>query len=117
MKKHLVRLCLVVIVAISVCGSEQVYAIQDLDNLQGGSIITLEDCLEHAFTHSPKIKKAQNNVIKSKSKIGQTKSVYFPSLSANTGYYISQNDRGWDNSQNYHGITVGLSQKYGILAK
>lgn len=111
MKKYLVRLCLVVIVAMSVCGAEKAYAIQDLDNLQGGSTITLEDCLEYAFAHSPKIQKAQNNVLKSKSKIGQTKSVYFPSLSANTGYYISQNDRGWDNSKNYHGVTVGLSQK------
>ena len=111
MQKYLVRLCLVVIVAMSFCGVEKAYAIQDLDSLQGGSTITLEDCLEYAFTHSPKIKKAQNNVLKSKSKIGQTKSVYFPSLSANTGYYISQNDRGWDNSKNYHGVTVGLSQK------
>lgn len=111
MKKYLVRLCLVVLVAISVCGVEKAYAIQDLDSLQGGSTITLEDCLEYAFSHSPIIKKAQNNVLKSKSKIGQTKSVYFPSLSASTGYYISQNDRGWDNSKNYHGVTVGLSQK------
>lgn len=111
MKKYLVRLCLVVLAAISVCGVEKAYAIQDLDSLQGGSTITLEDCLEYAFSHSPIIKKAQNNVLKSKSKIGQTKSVYFPSLSANTGYYISQNDRGWDNSKNYHGVTVGLSQK------
>lgn len=117
MKKYLVRLCLVVIAAMSFCGVEKAYAIQDLDSLKGGSTITLEDCLEYAFTHSPKIKKAQNNVLKSKSKIGQTKSVYFPSLSANTGYYISQNDRGWDNSKNYHGVTVGLSQKIWDFAK
>lgn len=87
------------------------FAIQDLDTLKGGETITLEDCLNHAFSHSPHIKKAQNNILKYNSKIGQTKSVYFPSLSASTGYYISQNDRGWDNSKNYHGVTVGLSQK------
>ncbi len=111
MKKYLFRLCIVLFTVMFLCGSEKAFAIQDLDTLEGGATITLEDCLEYAFSHSPIIKKAQNNVIKSKSLIGQTKSVYFPSLSANTGYYISQNDRGWDNSKNYHGVTVGLSQK------
>ncbi len=111
MKRNLLKLCLVLFSVVFVCGVEKAYAIQDLDTLKGGETITLEDCLEYAFSHSPIIKRAQNNVLKSKSKIGQTKSVYFPTLSANTGYYITQNDRGWDNSKNYHGVTVGLSQK------
>lgn len=111
MKRCLFKLCFVVLTVIFVCGVEKAYAIQDLNSLKGGETITLEDCLDYAFANSPVIKKAQNNVIKSQSKIGQTKSVYFPTLSANTGYYISQNDRGWDNSKNYHGVTVGLSQK------
>ena len=40
------------------------FAIQDLDTLKGGETITLEDCLNHAFTHSPHIKKAKNNILK-----------------------------------------------------
>lgn len=86
-------------------------AIQDLQTVKGGDVISLEDCVEYAFTHSPVIKKAQNNVLAAKSKKGQAKSVYFPSLSASTGYYIQQNGKNWDRSNNYHGLSVGLSQK------
>ena len=39
------------------------FAIQDLDSLQGGATITLEDCIEYAFANSPVIKKAKNNVL------------------------------------------------------
>ncbi len=87
------------------------YAIQDLNTIQGGTTITLEDCLDYAFSHSPIIQKAQNNVLAAKSKKGQAKSTYFPTLSASTGYYIQQNGKNWDRSNNYHGVTVGLSQK------
>lgn len=87
------------------------YAIQDLNTIQGGTTITLEDCLNYAYLHSPVIKKAQNNVLAAKSKKGQAKSTYFPTLSASTGYYIQQNGKNWDRSNNYHGVTVGLSQK------
>ncbi len=87
------------------------FAIQDLNTLNPGDTITLEDCINYAFENSPHIKKAQNNVLAAKSKIGQTKSVYFPSLSANTGYYIQQNGENWDRSKNYHGVSVDLSQK------
>ena len=88
-----------------------VFSIQDLDNLPAGDTITIEDCINYAFEHSPHIKKARNNVLAAKSKIGQTKSVYFPTLSASTGYYINQNAKKWDRSNNYHGLSVDLSQK------
>lgn len=87
------------------------YAIQDLDNLPAGDSITLEDCINYAFEHSPYIKKAKNKVLAAKSKKGQAKSVYFPSLSANTGYFIAQNAKKWDSSNNYHSLNVDLSQK------
>ena len=87
------------------------FAIQDLDNLPAGESITLEDCINYAYEHSPHIKKAKNNVLAAKSKIGQAKSVYFPTLSANTGYYINQNGKGWDRTNNYHSLSVDLSQK------
>lgn len=88
-----------------------VSAIQDLNTIESGATITLNDCIEYAFTNSPVIKKAQNNVLVAKSKKGQAKSTYFPSLSANTGYYIQQNGKNWDRTNNYHGVSVGLSQK------
>ena len=88
-----------------------VFAIQDLNTIQGGTTITLDDCIQFAFNHSPIIKKAENNVLAAKSKKGQAKSTYFPSLSASTGYYIQQNGKNWDRNNNYHGVTVGLSQK------
>ena len=91
--------------------STVVYAIQDLEQLQAGETITLEDCIEYAFEHSPRIKKAKNNISAAKSRIGQTKSVYFPSLSASTGYYISQNAKKWESDNNYHALSVDLSQK------
>lgn len=89
----------------------QGFAIQDLNTLSPGETITLEDCINYAFENSPRIKKAKNNVLAAKSRIGQTKSVYFPSLSASTGYYIQQNSDNWDSSKNYHGLSVDLSQK------
>ena len=91
--------------------SAPAFAIQDLDNLPAGDTITLEDCIAYAYEHSPHIKKARNKVLAAKSKIGQAKSVYFPTLSANTGYYISQNAKKWDSSKNYHSLNVDLSQK------
>jgi len=87
------------------------FAIQDLEQLSPGDTITLEDCINFAYEHSPEIKKAKNNVLAAKSRIGQTKSIYFPSLSANTGYYIIQNAKRWDRSNNYHSLNVDLSQK------
>lgn len=104
MKKFLVLFCFILT-------SSSVYAIQDFEQLPAGETITLEDCIEYAYEHSPRIKKARNNVLSAKSKIGQTKSVYFPSLSANTGYYINQDAKRWDRDGNYHSLSVDLSQK------
>ncbi len=108
MSKRIIKTILIVMLSFSVIPAE---AIQDLNEIKSGETITLEDCIEYAFKHSPVIKKAQNNVLAAKSKKGQAKSTYFPTLSANTGYYIQQNAKNWDRSNNYHGVTVGLSQK------
>lgn len=107
--KNFIKVLLAVFLTSQMCPA--VYAIQDLKEIKGGATITLEDCIEYAFANSPVIKKAQNNVLSAKSKKGQAKATYFPSLSANTGYYIQQNGKNWDRSNNYHGVTVGLSQK------
>lgn len=103
------KFCLFVVLVIAFTPSA--FAIQDLNTVNAGDTITLEDCINYAFEHSPVIKKARNNVLASKSKIGQAKSTYFPSLSANTGYYISQNAKNWDRTNNYHDVSAGLSQK------
>ncbi|MBQ2644094.1 TolC family protein [bacterium] len=101
----------VVILTIGLHTNSYVLAIQDLTTVPAGETITLEDCINYAFENSPIIKKAKNNVLAAKSKIGQAKSTYFPSLSASTGYYIQQNGENWDRSKNYHGVSVDLSQK------
>lgn len=87
------------------------FAIQDLNTINPGDTITLEDCINYAYENSPLIKKAKNNVLAAKSRIGQTKSVYFPTLSASTGYYISQNGKRWERENNFHSVSVDLSQK------
>lgn len=99
----------IIICFVFMCGPA--FAIQDLEQVQPGETITLEDCINYAFEHSPHIKRARNNVLAAKSKIGQTKSVYFPSLSASTGYYMNQNAKRWDSDNNYHSVSVDLSQK------
>ena len=104
MRKILVLICFILT-------SSSVYAIQDFEQLPAGETITLEDCIEYAYEHNPLIKKARNNVLAAKSKIGQTKSVYFPTLSANTGYHIIQDAKKWDRDNNYHSVSVDLSQK------
>ena len=104
-------LCAILVMVLSVLNCSRVFAIQDLATVKSGETITLEDCIEYAFIHSPVIKRAQNKVLSAKSKIGQAKATYFPSFSANTGYYIQQNAKNWDRRNNYHGVSVGLSQK------
>ena len=111
--KNLLKISLKLLLAVVLMNNSNLccFAIQDLNSLQSGATITLEDCIEYAFANSPVIKKAKNNVLAAKSKKGQAKSTYFPSLSASTGYYIQQNGKNWDRTNNYHGVTVGLSQK------
>lgn len=108
LKKFHYILCILVI---AFSFNQEGQAIQDLNTVNPGDTITLEDCINYAFENSPIIKKAKNNVTASKSRIGQAKSTYFPTLSANTGYYLQQNAKNWDRTNNYHGVSVDLSQK------
>ena len=68
MSKRIIKTILIVMLSFSVIPAE---AIQDLNEIKSGETITLEDCIEYAFKHSPVIKKAQNNVLAAKSKKGR----------------------------------------------
>ena len=58
-----------------------------VSELVENSVLDLQDCIELALQNSPKINMAKNYALAAKSRIGQAKSDYFPTLSVGTGYY------------------------------
>ncbi len=61
-------------------------------------IFTIDECIHYALEHDPNIKVAKDKVDIQKSKVGQAKSDYFPTLGAGNGYTFSSNKEG--NSSN-----------------
>lgn len=82
--------------------------------LQGGIVMTIDDCVNFALKHDPNIKIYEDTQKAQKSLVGQAKSNYFPSIFAGTGYNINntQYSRGMNNSinNNYFGIDAGVSE-------
>ncbi|MDP4121299.1 MAG: TolC family protein, partial [Bacillota bacterium] len=82
--------------------------------LQGGIVMTIDDCVNYALKNDPSIKIYEDTQKAQKSLIGQAKSNYFPSIFAGTGYNINntQYSRGMDSSvnNNFYGIDAGVSQ-------
>ena len=58
-----------------------------ISEIAENSVLDLQDCIELALKNSPKINMTRNYALAAKSRIGQAKSDYFPTLSAGTGYY------------------------------
>lgn len=76
--------------------------------------LSLEECVEIALKNDPNVRLATEHKNISKSKVGQAKSDYFPSLNAGTGYnYQSNNASGSysaNSNANTYQVNFGVNQ-------
>ena len=74
------------------------------------SVLSLQDCIDLAMNNSPKINRARNYALAAKSRIGQAKSDYFPTIGAGTGYYGDVTGTNIGSSHNgYYGLNTSLN--------
>lgn len=87
----------------------------NVSTLQGGIVMTIDDCVNYAIAHDPLLKMYADTQKAQKSLVGQAKSNYFPSINAGTGYNINGtnnnggNINGYQNRNNY-GINASINQ-------
>lgn len=82
--------------------------------LQGGIVMTIDDCVNFALKHDPNVKMSTDTQKAQKSLVGQAKSNYFPNIYGGTGYNVGATqyygDRDNYNRNNYYGLDAGVSQ-------
>lgn len=84
------------------------YAIEEITE---GSTLSLNDCVDLALKNSPDIKIYEEYIEIYDSKIGQSKSSYFPTIGASGGYgYNNTNSLYRSNSKNNFSAQVSLNQ-------
>lgn len=85
-------------------------------DIQEGSLLGLEDCIEIALKNSPQINISKNNQKIYKSRIGQAKSDYFPTIGAGGGYYYqngnSSGNRTLSNNMDYYSLSTSLNMMF-----
>lgn len=84
--------------------------------IKEGAMLSLEDCIEIALKNSPEINISKNNQKIYKSRIGQAKSDYFPTIGAGGGYY-NQNgntsgNRTLSNNMDYYSMSASLNMMF-----
>ena len=76
-------------------------------------VFSIEQCVEYAINNDPSIKIAVNNLEVQKSRVGQAKSDYFPTLGAGTGYnYQYSNSANYSSSSMWRGGSANNSTGY-----
>ena len=75
-------------------------------------VFSIEDCIDFALKNSPNIKVAQSMVDVQKSRVGQAKSDYFPTLGAGNGYTFSNNHTSGKGTteSSYYNLDVSVNQ-------
>ena len=82
-----------------------------ISEIAENSVLDLQDCIELALKNSPKINMTRNYALAAKSRIGQAKSDYFPTLSAGTGYYGQfDSTKNSSNNDKYYSANTSLNQ-------
>lgn len=82
-----------------------------IDEITKDSILSLEDCINLAIANSPKVNMSKNYALVAKSRIGQAKSDFFPTLGAGTGYYGQKDSHGNSSgNNNYYSANASLNQ-------
>lgn len=84
--------------------------------IQEGSQLSLEECVDIALKNSPQINISKNNQKIYKSRIGQAKSDYFPTVGAGGGYYNQQGNasgnRTISNNMDYYALSGSLNMMF-----
>lgn len=82
-----------------------------IDEITENSTLELQDCIDLAIKNSPKINMSKNYALAAKSRIGQAKSDYFPTLGAGTGYYGQVQKQGnVSGNDHYYSANTSLNQ-------
>ncbi len=82
-----------------------------IDEIAENSTLELQDCINLAIKNSPKINMSKNYALAAKSRIGQAKSDYFPTLGAGTGYYgQADSSKNMSGNSNYYSANASLNQ-------
>ena len=108
------RLTALIIFAV-LCIFTQNFALAVVE-IKEGAMLSLEDCIEIALKNSPEINISKNNQKIYKSRIGQAKSDYFPTIGAGGGYY-NQNgntsgNRTLSNNMDYYSMSASLNMMF-----
>lgn len=97
----------------------EIKLIQDLkpvvlkDKMEAKETFSIEKCVEYAIEHDPNIKVSAHNLEMQKSKVGQAKSNYFPTLTGGTGYnWQYSNSQGFVSNSNWMGGSKSNSSGY-----
>ena len=82
-----------------------------LDEITENAVLELQDCIDLAVKNSPKINMFKNYAIVAKSRIGQAKSDFFPTLGAGTGYYGQfDSSKNVSGNSDYYSANASLNQ-------
>ena len=86
--------------------------IENKDN-QKAKVFSIEDCVNYAIDNDPNIKVAAHTFEAHKSKVGQAKSNYFPTISASTSYnYQHSNSQGFSGGSSWYNGSRSNSSDY-----
>lgn len=76
-------------------------------------VFSVDECVEYAINNDPNIRISANNLQIQKSRVGQAKSDYFPTLGIGTGYdYQYSNSAGYTSSSMWRNSSRGNSNGY-----
>lgn len=102
------RKILIITFIILLLGSYKAYAIDEIEN---GATLSVDNCIELAIKNSPEIQIYQQYVEMQKSKVGQSKANYFPSIGATIGQEYGNTDIGYRSTQNNNSTArIALNQ-------
>lgn len=111
MKQKLLALFLAI--SLYICTQGLAFAIVEIKK---DSQLSLEECIEIALQNSPQLNISKNNQKIYKSRIGQAKSDYFPTIGAGGGYYNQQGNasgnRTISNNMDYYAMSASLNMMF-----
>ena len=70
-----------------------------IDEIEQGSTLTVEDCIELAIKNNPQIQIYKKYIEMEDYKVGKSKASYFPTIGASIGHDYGNNDVGYMSSQ------------------
>ncbi len=99
---------LYILILILFSGAIRTFAIEEITE---GAMLSLDDCIELAIQNSPSIRNYKEYIEVYKSRVGQSKASYFPSIGASAGYDFTNTENKYiSNHSNSTSARVALNQ-------